>query len=265
MAREMTRAELLAIDTVKPCDEAKRKKLLGDFKWEKTGNGDAIRILGGWDTKNIVTIDCPQLTRIGNKVSGRVTLHKAIAPQFRRFFELVEQLGLLGRVITWDGAFNPRLIRNSNTTRSSHAWGGAFDINAGWNGYGDTPAAAGARGSVRELVGIAEACGFGWGGWWSGKYTDGMHFELFDLVTAARLPVLVNQMTEPTVNDDPDVAVWAKPAVDQVIAEGIMAGYPDGSFRGANPISRQELAVVIARALNPELRVKPAARAKKGQ
>lgn len=260
MARAMTRAELLAVDGVKPCSEAKRIELLGDFKWKKLNSAGEIQILGGWKEKNVVDVVCPQLTRIANKTSGKVYIHRLVAPQFLRFFELVEQLGLLNRVLTWDGCFYARLIRGSSTARSAHAWGGAFDINVTWNGYGSTPAAAGKQGSVRELLGIAESCGFGWGGWWSGKYTDGMHFELFRVVPAAELPVLSDQVAEPTGSEDPDVATWAQEAVDQVIAEGVMTGYPDGTFRGAQPITRQEIAMVAARILNPDLRVKPAAK-----
>jgi len=47
----------------------------------------------------------------------------------------------------------------------------------------------------------------------------------------------------------PDVDEWAAADVAAVKAEGIMTGYADGTFRGREPVSRQELAVVIARLL----------------
>jgi N-acetylmuramoyl-L-alanine amidase len=47
----------------------------------------------------------------------------------------------------------------------------------------------------------------------------------------------------------PDMDEWAAPAVAAVKDAGIMTGYPDGTFRGREPVSRQELASVIARLL----------------
>jgi hypothetical protein len=59
---------------------------------------------------------------------------------------------------------------------SNHAWGTAFDVNYGWNKLGAIPAPVGARGSVRELVPLANQYGFYWGGHF--RRCDGMHFEV---------------------------------------------------------------------------------------
>ncbi|MEJ5250779.1 MAG: S-layer homology domain-containing protein [Chthonomonadetes bacterium] len=40
---------------------------------------------------------------------------------------------------------------------------------------------------------------------------------------------------------------WAAPAVKEVVAMGIMKGFPDGTFRGDQPVTRYELAVTLAR------------------
>lgn len=42
---------------------------------------------------------------------------------------------------------------------------------------------------------------------------------------------------------------WARPAVEWVVSQGLMLGYPDGTFRGEASLNRYELAVVIHRAL----------------
>ncbi len=81
--------------------------------------------------------------------------------------------------MTYDGAFNPRLIRGSATNLSCHAWGIAIDINVPWNGLGIVPSLKGQKGSVRELVKIANRLGFYWGGHFGRK--DGMHFEIAKL------------------------------------------------------------------------------------
>jgi hypothetical protein len=59
---------------------------------------------------------------------------------------------------------------------SNHAFGSAFDINYDWNKLGAVPALAGQKGSVRELVSIAQENGFYWGGHF--ERLDGMHFEV---------------------------------------------------------------------------------------
>jgi hypothetical protein len=68
------------------------------------------------------------------------------------------------------------MVRGSTTTLSNHAYGTAFDINAAWNGLGREPAPLGAKGSVLELLPLAEAHGFAWGGLFSRR--DAMHFEV---------------------------------------------------------------------------------------
>lgn len=40
---------------------------------------------------------------------------------------------------------------------------------------------------------------------------------------------------------------WAASAVKEVVAKGIMKGFPDGTFRGDQPVTRYELAVTLAR------------------
>jgi hypothetical protein len=67
-------------------------------------------------------------------------------------------------------------VRGSKTVLSNHAFGTAFDINVNWNRLGTIPALVGQKGSVRELVQIANNNGFYWGGHFTRK--DGMHFEI---------------------------------------------------------------------------------------
>lgn len=42
---------------------------------------------------------------------------------------------------------------------------------------------------------------------------------------------------------------WARDAVVQMAAEGLLAGYPDGTFKGTQPMTRYEVASILARAL----------------
>lgn len=161
---------------------ADRSKLFGDFAFKPAGNAsnpEAIVITGDWVTKNIVTVEVPQLKSITG--SGKVSVHRLVSGQLLRTFEAWEQASLMDRVLTWGGSWAPRFIRGSRTTLSNHAWGTAFDINAQWNALGARPALKGIHGSVRELVNIAHDNGFYWGGHFRSRL-DGMHWEAYKII-----------------------------------------------------------------------------------
>jgi hypothetical protein len=131
----------------------------------------------------IVPVTVPQLAAVplyevgGQTFGGKIRWHRRGVAQLLAAWAEVEKAGLLGRVLTFDGALNARLIRGSHSTPSNHAFATAFDINATWNGLHVTPPRVGRRGSVRELAPIFESHGFRWGGNYSSR-PDGMHFEI---------------------------------------------------------------------------------------
>lgn len=102
--------------------------------------------------------------------------HRLAAPHIQRLFQAWEEAGLLHLVLTYSGGYAARFISRTQTP-SNHAFGAAFDINEEWNGQPRTPTATGRRGSIRELVPIANSLGFYWGGHYRNR-PDGMHFEL---------------------------------------------------------------------------------------
>ncbi|PSL28265.1 M15 family metallopeptidase [Chitinophaga ginsengisoli] len=154
-----------------------RAKVFGKFSYVSqpvAGNPENIRVTDNWVGENIVTATVPQLVNI--KGSDRVQFHKIAASQLVKLWADWEKAGLLPLVLTWGGSYVPRFIRGSRTTLSNHSFGSAFDINVAWNPLGAIPALVGQKGSVRELVQIANLNGFYWGGHFSRK--DGMHFEV---------------------------------------------------------------------------------------
>ncbi|WP_031459723.1 M15 family metallopeptidase [Chloroflexus sp. MS-G] len=156
-----------------------RERVLGNIEWVRK-SGDDIIITNDWVERHLIEVSIPQLARFRNTNGGRIKFHRLAADQLRRLWQAWEDTGLLHLVLTFDGAWWPRTIRSNPTTLSNHAYGTAFDINAQWNGFYKPAALVGDRGSVRELVPIANALGFFWGGHWNydGKgASDGMHFE----------------------------------------------------------------------------------------
>jgi len=160
---------------------ADRQKVFGRFEFVSAplaNNQENIRILGSFEHDNIARAQVPQLVGVqGAPFDGGARFHKSVVNQLLALWKAWEDAGLLDRVLTWDGAFVPRFVRGSRTVLSNHAFGSAFDINASLNPRGTRPLLVGKKGSVRELVPIANDHGFFWGGHFGTK-PDGMHFEV---------------------------------------------------------------------------------------
>lgn len=138
-----------------------------------------IAITNGWDAANIVRVPVPQLVGIaGAPASGKIQFHRKAAAQLQALFTAWQDAGLMNLVLTFEGAYDPRFIRGKAAEQllSNHAFGTAFDINYEWNMLGAEPTRRSARGSVYDLVPLANEHGFYWGGHFS-KRRDGMHFE----------------------------------------------------------------------------------------
>lgn len=163
-----------------PLSAAGRMAAFGEYPYRSeptADNPEAIRILSDWVRENIVMITIPELAGVpGAPSSGRVQLHRRVAPRVAELFGRWAEAGLAKSILGFGGSFVPRFIRGSRTTLSQHAHGSAFDINVPWNALGARPARSGDRGSVRELVPIANELGFYWGGHFARR--DGMHFEV---------------------------------------------------------------------------------------
>lgn len=158
-----------------------RQDLFGEFKYRHNplpDNPENIEVLGDWAKKNIVNVKIPQLIRI--KGSPNVAFHKLAERQLIDLWDRWEKEGLIHLVLTWSGSYVPRFIRGNKKKLSNHAFGTAFDINYEWNKLGAEPALSGRKGSVRDLVDIANELGFYWGGHFSRQ--DGMHFEIAKLI-----------------------------------------------------------------------------------
>lgn len=154
-----------------------RDKLFGKFSYvaaATSNNPEGIKITDNWVAGNIVSVQIPGLEHL---LKNKISVHKNAAPQFIEFFSKVKERGLNKLILTWDGCWNPRFVRGSRTRLSNHSLGTAFDINAAWNPLGANPAPKGSKGSVIELVPLANECGLYWGGHYPNR-KDGMHFEI---------------------------------------------------------------------------------------
>lgn len=160
----------------KPLSQSQLHSMFGRIEFTIKPDNSSINIINGWKEQNLVTVEIPQIKGLPPYNTNKITVHKIVADQFINLFKAWENAGLLPLILSFDGSFNPRLIRGSSTSLSNHAFGVAIDINVHWNGLGVTPALKGQKGSVRELVPVANSFGFYWGGHFMRK--DGMHFEI---------------------------------------------------------------------------------------
>ncbi len=174
-----------------------REALFGRYEYLRVpqrGNPEAIRILGNWERDNIVDVAVPQLRKaLGDKAPISIRFHRLAAAQLQSLWAEWESAGLLNRILSFGGGFAARFVRGSRSLLSNHAFGSAFDINEAYNPFGQRPVSNGRKGCVRDLVPIANRCGFYWGGHYQSR-TDGMHFEIAILdrkVTPQPSPVLV--------------------------------------------------------------------------
>ncbi len=185
---------------IRPYRLPEKKIEFGEFSFEpdpSTEGGDGIRILGDWKRNNIRSVSIPQLEGIirgqypdGKRIAkdrGEIEFHVKGEQKLKDLWKAWEDAGLLNLVVTFSAGFIPRYVRSKDKTKprslSNHAWGTAFDINVQWNRRGDVPALKGTLGSTRELVEIANAHGFFWGGHFPGASIDGMHFELGKIIS----------------------------------------------------------------------------------
>ena len=85
-------------------------------------------------------------------------------------------------------------------------------------------------------------------------YPDGT-FKPQNPITRQEAAVVLARLLDPgeedssSFTDDDQIASWAANAVNLVAAAGIVGGYPDGSFRPGNPITRAETVIVLDRGL----------------
>lgn len=130
-----------------------------------------------WESTNLIRVPVPfRMTYAGKPVSA-ITIHNKCANSLTRILaKLAEhspaELKAAG-VNIFGGSYNYRLMRNSNRL-SVHAYGAAIDLDPARNAFHDlTP-------NLENYLWVVKAFedeGWEWGGRWSGRDRDGMHFQ----------------------------------------------------------------------------------------
>lgn len=163
--------------SILPLNQVELATRYGQLNYQSNADG-TITLRDNWELLNIVDFRHELLAQMN---ISRLRVHVKAEPFFRAAFDAIRDANppVRDRMLTCGGAFYARHIgRDPKRPLSSHSWGVALDLNVAWNAYGSRPQVAGQIGSVQELVPYFAQFGFAWGGHFSGKSCDGMHFEL---------------------------------------------------------------------------------------
>jgi len=118
-------------------------------------------------------INFPAPLRMGGSqaVTTRAACHIEMVQLFTRVFGELHARELWPLIKSYDGLYNPRMKRSTGNSWSTHAWGIAVDLNASTNQQGTV-------GDMdHRIIAVFERHGFYWGGKWSGRSRDPMHFQ----------------------------------------------------------------------------------------
>jgi hypothetical protein len=105
-----------------------------------------------------------------SKSATKIRCHRKVVPVVQSVFAAAQSQGLQGAVKSYGGAYNFRPKRSSSKL-STHCWGIAIDLNPRTNAMGT------AGDMDPRLVDLFRSFGFKWGGDWTGRGKDPMHFQ----------------------------------------------------------------------------------------
>jgi D-alanyl-D-alanine carboxypeptidase len=135
----------------------------------------------GWLHANTTYVKCPWTLHMDGHVVSAILIHKKLAASLTRVLNHVwEAVGQSQQEIerlrydVYDGSYNYRPVRGGKGLLSQHAYAAAIDFDA----EGNEQHAMRHRFQNDSLIVTAfKGEGWTWGGNWSPKYVDAMHFQ----------------------------------------------------------------------------------------
>lgn len=126
-----------------------------------------------WEQQQLTRAPLPfpiPYTGVPHPLVTRIYCHKKLADLFVQVFTEIQKQGLAGEIVSYGGCFAFRSKRLSAKI-STHSWGIAVDLNPETNQQGT------AGNMDLQVIKIFQSFGFKWGGEFSGKSQDPMHFQ----------------------------------------------------------------------------------------
>lgn len=126
-----------------------------------------------WESEKMMAVPIPFSIPLAWDTKIKVSsmrVHRSIASVLNDTFTAINDRGLASHIKTYGGGYNFRPKR-SVAKYSTHSWGIAIDLNPATNPMG-------ARGDMPMIiVDVFREFGWKWGGDWSGRNCDPMHFQ----------------------------------------------------------------------------------------
>lgn len=126
-----------------------------------------------WEAQNIASAPLPfplPLAWDPTKAARSMRVHRKLVPVIQAVFAAIEAEGLRSRIRSYGGGYSFRAKRTSSKL-STHCWGIAIDLDPNTN-------ALGTAGDMNPgVVELFRRFGFKWGGDWTGRGKDPMHFQ----------------------------------------------------------------------------------------
>lgn len=150
---------------------------------------------------------------------------------------------------------------NGNSPSSSASSGNSTSVQTGQAGVDSTTSSNQARSLkdvqghwaqnyIEQLVEREIINGYSDGTFQPEQYISRAEFAK---VIALAVGLAIEEDADLNFADSNNIAPWARPYIAAAVKTGIIQGYNDGTFRAQNNISRAEIAVMVARALQEPL------------
>ncbi|MFC4301973.1 S-layer homology domain-containing protein [Cohnella boryungensis] len=128
-----------------------------------------------------------------------------------------------------------RVVKNDNSSSPSRACP-FTDIENHW-----------AKSSICEAASRAIVEGVSKHSFEPNRYVTRTEFAVM-LQRALGIPTRM-ETSDVSFNDKGSIPEWARPAIRTAVAEGILAGYPDGTLRPMQTVTRSEMAAMVSKAM----------------
>ncbi len=126
-----------------------------------------------WEVESLARVALPFALLLAWDHSKSVSVfrcHRRLTSVFGEVFTKLGETGLQSKVRSFGGCFMYRPQR-TGAKLSTHSWAIAVDLNPETNGLGT------AGDMDARVVEVFRGAGFTWGGGWSGRGRDPMHFQ----------------------------------------------------------------------------------------
>ena len=158
------------IGLLPPCGLAEILKIFGNIYEYVRSDGS---LDPRWETDCLTRIELPFAITLSwdhTKTVSQMTCHQKLAEIFISVFTEILNRGLQPQVASFGGCFAFRPQR-TGAKLSTHCWGVAIDLNPETNHQGT-------QGDMDpRIIEIFRDAGFSWGGDWTEKRRDPMHFQ----------------------------------------------------------------------------------------